>query len=79
MLQKSLSGITHCTEMFKFFHNRRTVDMVDYFGSPEQPAQLQKTADEEFIPREHDLKKKKAYKAHKSAGYNDCVLILLQE
>lgn len=49
--------------MFKFFHNWCTVDTVDYSGSPEQPAQLQKTADEEFIPWEQDLKKKKAHKS----------------
>lgn len=58
MLQKSQSGITDTQKMFKFCHNWCTVDTVDYFDSTEQPAQLQKTADEEFLPGEGELKKK---------------------
>lgn len=59
----------------KFCHNWCTVDMADYFGLTEQPAQLQKTADEEFLPGEWELKKKRP----ESAVYNDCVLIWPQE
>lgn len=54
--------------------------MLDYFDSPERPAQLQKTANEEFLPWEQELKKKKERKKKpESGGYNDCVLIRLQE
>lgn len=48
-------------------HNTRfatadAVDTADYFSSTEQPAQLQKTADEEFLPWERTLKKEKSPK-----------------
>lgn len=43
----------------KFCHNWCTVDMVDYFGLTERAAQLQKTADEEFLPGDWEWKKKR--------------------
>ena len=66
----------HRGKMFKFCHNWCTVDTVDYFVSAEQPAQLQKTADEEFHPGEWRTEGKKR---PERGGYNDCVLICPRE
>lgn len=66
----------HSGKMFKFCHNWCTVATVDYFVSAEQPAQLQKTADEEFHPGEWRTEGKKK---PERGGYNDCVLICPQE
>lgn len=47
-LSKSFGGF--------FFATADALDMVDYFGATEKPAQLQKTSDEEFLPGEYELK-----------------------
>lgn len=58
----------------KFCHNWCA---VDYSGVTELPSQLQRTADEKFLPVEWEQKEKK--REPQSASYKDCVLIGPQE
>lgn len=60
MAQESLAvGARGARTLFNFGHKWCGVDTVDYFASPEEQAQLHKTADEEFLPWDEELKRKK--------------------